>query len=67
MTNYTFDVDNGLLITNESDPDVTIYLAIALLFLILFLGLCSWTHRLILMLPRRSRLGVARCFRAGAR
>jgi hypothetical protein len=41
MMNYTFDIDNGLLITNDSDEDSTVYFATADLSLIVFLALWS--------------------------
>jgi hypothetical protein len=54
MMNYTFDIDKGSLITNESDEHSTVYFAIATLSLILFLGLCSWTRWLVLTSQGRS-------------
>ena len=53
MMNYTFDIDNGLLVTNEFDEDSTIYFAIAVLSLLLILGLWSWTQRLVLTSQKR--------------
>jgi hypothetical protein len=67
MTNYTFDIDNGLLITNESDEDSTIYFAIAAFSLILFLGLSSWTQRLVLTLQNRTPSTLETFFQASSR
>jgi hypothetical protein len=67
MMNYTFDIDNGLLITNESDEDSTAYFAIFALSLIQFLGLCSWTQWLVLISQKRSQSGLATFFQAASR
>jgi hypothetical protein len=67
MMNYTSDIDNGLLITNESDEDSTIYFAIAAFSLILFLGICSWTQRLVLASQKKTPSALMTFFQASSR
>ena len=52
MMNYTFDVDNELSVTNDSDEDSTVYFATTVLSLILFslprwCGLKCWQVHLL--------------------
>jgi hypothetical protein len=67
MMNYTFDIANGLLITNDSDEDSTVYFATAVLSLIVFLALWSWTQRLLLTSLVGSQSTSMAFFQAGSR